>query len=53
MYNLMDAGAPWVSIIYCICLVFIVAFGNLNVILAVISEAVTDLDRYEDPSINK
>jgi hypothetical protein len=53
MYNLMDANIPWVSLIYCILLVLIVALGNINVILAVISEAINDLDRFEDPSINR
>jgi hypothetical protein len=53
MYNLMDANIPWVAMVYCILLVLIIAFGNINVILAVISEAINDLDRFEDPSINR
>jgi hypothetical protein len=53
MYNLMDANIPWVAGFYCVILVLVVALGNLNVILAVISEAINDLDKFEDPAINR
>lgn len=39
MYNLMDAGSPLAATAYCILLVIICAFFVLNVILAVLGDA--------------
>ena len=41
MYNLQDAGAPWLATAYCILLVIICAFFVLNVILAVLGDALS------------
>ena len=45
MYNLMDSNIAWMAILFSICLVMIGAFFLLNVILAVLVQA---LDNFEE-----
>lgn len=52
MYNLMDAGMPWMSVLFCVLLVVICSLFLLNVILAVLSESISNVD-LEDPEENK
>ena len=52
MYNLMDAGMPWMAILFCVLLVVICALFLLNIILAVLSEGIANAD-LEDPNENK
>ena len=39
MYNMMDSNITWMAIIFCILLIVIGSFFLLNVILAVLAEA--------------
>lgn len=39
MYNLMDSNIWWMSVIFCVFLVIIGSFFLLNVILAVLADA--------------
>jgi hypothetical protein len=52
MYNLMDAGMPWMAIMFCVLLVVICALFLLNIILAVLSEGIANAD-LDDPEENK
>jgi hypothetical protein len=52
MYNFMDAGMPWMGVMFCSLLVIICSFFLLNVILAVLSESINNVD-LEDPNENK
>jgi len=45
MYNLSDASAPWMAILFCCLLVIIGSFFLLNVVLAVIMDAFDDVDK--------
>lgn len=45
MYNLSDASAPWMAILFCVLLVIIGSFFLLNVVLAVIMDAFDDVDK--------
>lgn len=47
MYNLMDSNIAWMAILFSVLLVVIGSFFLLNVILAVLSEALTIADRVE------
>lgn len=47
MYNLMDSNIAWMAIIFSILLVVIGAFFLLNVILAVLAEALTKVEGIE------
>ena len=44
MYNMMDSNIAWMAIIFSILLIVIGAFFLLNVILAVLAEALTKVD---------
>lgn len=48
MYNLMDTGMPWMAVIFCVAVVMICSFFLLNVILAILSESIHNVD-LEDP----
>ena len=48
MYNLMDSNISWLAVIFSICLVMIGAFFLLNVILAVIVQAIDSVDEVND-----
>ena len=52
MYNFMDTGMPWMGVMFCTLLVVICSFFLLNVILAVLSESISNVD-LEDPEENK
>ena len=47
MYNLMDSNIAWMAIIFSITLIMIGAFFLLNVILAVLAEALTKVEMIE------
>lgn len=47
MYNLMDSNIAWMAILFSVLLVVIGSFFLLNVILAVLSEALTVADKVE------
>ena len=47
MYNLMDSNIAWMAVIFSILLVVIGAFFLLNVILAVLAEALTKVEGIE------
>ena len=44
MYNLMDSNIVWMAIIFCVFLVIIGSFFLLNVILAVLADALNLVD---------
>lgn len=44
MYNLMDASNPYAAIAFCVSLVIVGAFFLLNVILAVLADALDKVD---------
>lgn len=44
MYNMMDSNMNWMAIFFCICLVLVGSFFLLNVILAVLAEALDNVD---------
>ncbi len=44
MYNLMDADISWMAVIFSILLIMIGSFFLLNVILAVLAEALNNVD---------
>ena len=44
MYNMMDSNIAWMAIIFSILLIVIGAFFLLNVILAVLAEALTKVE---------
>ena len=48
MYNLMDSNISWLAVIFSICLIMIGAFFLLNVILAVIVQAIDSVDEVND-----
>ena len=51
MYNLMDSNIWWMAVMFCVFLVIIGSFFLLNVILAVLSDAlevVKDTERKKD-----
>jgi voltage-dependent calcium channel L type alpha-1D len=52
MYNLMDTGMPWMAVVFCITVVIVCSFFLLNVILAILSESIQNVD-LEDPQENK
>lgn len=45
MYNLMDSNIWWMGVIFCVCLVIIGSFFLLNVILAVLADALNMVDQ--------
>ena len=45
MYNLMDSNISWMAVLFSVCLVVIGSFFLLNVILAVLAEALNDADK--------
>lgn len=47
MYNLMDSNISWMAILFSIMLVAIGSFFLLNVILAVLAEALTKVEIIE------
>ena len=47
MYNMMDSNIAWMAIIFSILLIVIGSFFLLNVILAVLAEALTKVDAIE------
>ena len=44
MYNLMDSNISWMAVIFCVFLVLIGSFFLLNVVLAVLAEALNNVD---------
>ena len=48
MYNLMDSNISWLAVLFSICLIMIGAFFLLNVILAVIVQAIDSVDEVND-----
>jgi len=44
MYNLMDSNIWWMGVIFCVLLVLIGSFFLLNVILAVLADALNMVD---------
>ena len=44
MYNLMDSDISWMAVIFSILLIMIGSFFLLNVILAVLAEALNNVD---------
>ena len=47
MYNLMDSNISWMAILFSIMLIAIGSFFLLNVILAVLAEALTKVEAIE------
>ena len=47
MYNMMDSNIPWMAVIFCVLLIVVGAFFLLNVILAVLAEALNKVDLIE------
>lgn len=48
MYNLMDSNIWWMAIIFCVLLVIIGSFFLLNVILAVLADALNMVDKVQE-----
>jgi len=53
MYNLMDSNIWWMAIIFSVLLVIIGSFFLLNVILAVLSDALNMVDKVQTEQDNK
>jgi len=47
MYNLMDSNMAWMAIVFCVSLIIIGSFFLLNVILAVLADALTKVDEQQ------
>ena len=47
MYNMMDSNIAWMAIIFSVLLIVVGAFFLLNVILAVLAEALNKVDLIE------
>ena len=47
MYNMMDSNIPWMAVIFSVLLIVVGAFFLLNVILAVLAEALNKVDLIE------
>ena len=47
MYNLMDSNIWWMGVMFCVLLVIIGSFFLLNVILAVLSDALSSVERVQ------
>ena len=47
MYNLMDSNIWWMSVFFCIALTIIGSFFLLNVILAVLADALNMVDQVQ------
>jgi hypothetical protein len=52
MYNLMDSNIWWMSVIFCVLLVIIGSFFLLNVVLAVLSDALNMVDKVQTEQDN-
>lgn len=50
MYNMMDSNISWMAVIFSVMLVVIGSFFLLNVILAVLAEALTKVDEIQHKS---
>ena len=44
MYNLMDSNIAWMAVLFCVLLVIMGSFFLLNVILAVLADALNRID---------
>ena len=44
MYNLMDSNIWWMAVLFCVFLVIVGSFFLLNVILAVLADALTEIE---------
>ena len=53
MYNLMDANISWMAILFSVSLVVIGSFFLLNVILAVLAEALRNIDEVQQKAETK
>ena len=47
MYNLMDSNISWMAVIFSICLIVMGSFFLLNMILAVLAEALRNVDEIQ------
>ena len=48
MYNLMDSNITWMAVIFCTSLIIIGSFFLLNVILAVLADALNMVDQWKE-----
>ena len=48
MYNLMDSNMTWMAVIFCTSLIIIGSFFLLNVILAVLADALNMVDQWKE-----
>ena len=48
MYNLMDSNITWMAVIFCCSLIIIGSFFLLNVILAVLADALNMVDQWKE-----
>lgn len=48
MYNLMDSNSWWMSVIFCVLIVVIGSFFMLNVILAVLADALQTVEKVQE-----
>ena len=48
MYNLMDSNISWMAVIFCTSLIIIGSFFLLNVILAVLADALNMVDQWKE-----
>ena len=48
MYNLMDSNIKWMAVIFCVSLVIIGSFFLLNVILAVLADALNMVEQWKE-----
>ena len=53
MYNLMDSNISWMAILFSVSLVVIGSFFLLNVILAVLAEALRNIDEVQQKAETK
>lgn len=50
MYNLMDSNIAWMAVLFCVLLVIMGSFFLLNVILAVLADALNRVDKVNQQS---
>ena len=48
MYNLMDSNITWMAIVFSVSLIIIGSFFLLNVILAVLADALNMVDQWKE-----
>ena len=53
MYNLMDSNIWWMAVLFCVLLVLIGSFFLLNVILAVLAQALDNVKEMEQEQDKK